>query len=136
MRLTKWMALAALALFLAAPAGCAMGPEPARPASPQDQAPSLAKPQAGALREKSHLWRGGVIGAPLGQERRATVSQISDLAVNQAAQSKAPVAYTNAPGTRRLEAQPIARLGNCATIKERFFDHGQLVRESQRQVCE
>ncbi|MCB2187053.1 MAG: glycine zipper 2TM domain-containing protein [Deltaproteobacteria bacterium] len=91
---------------------------------------------AGALLDEDNRWRGGVIGAGLGALMGGAVGEISSRAAREAAQQQQPVYYTNGTGTRSVYAQPIGRQGNCHIVKEKYYEHGQLVKETEREVCE
>ena len=90
---------------------------------------------AGALLDDDNRWRGGVIGGALGAVLGGAMGEISNSAAQQAAYQRQPVAYTNQSGTRRVEAYPYQRRGNCQIVKEKFYEHGNLVRETEREVC-
>jgi uncharacterized membrane protein len=90
---------------------------------------------AGALLDEDNRWRGGVIGGALGAVLGGAMGEISNSAAQQAAYQQRPVAYTNQAGTRRVEAYPQYNRGNCHIVKEKFYEHGNLVRETEREVC-
>lgn len=90
---------------------------------------------AGALIDDDNRWRGGVIGGTLGALMGGAVGEISNRAAQEAAYRNQPVAYSNQSGSQRVEATPYATRGNCKLVKERFYEHGRVVRETEREVC-
>lgn len=90
---------------------------------------------AGALLDSDNRWRGGVIGGALGAVLGGAMGEISNSAAQQAAYQRQPVVYTNQTGTQRVEAYPYQQRGNCHIVKEKFYEHGNLVRETEREVC-
>lgn len=91
---------------------------------------------AGALLDDNNRWRGGVIGGALGAVLGGALTEISSQAARQAAQQQQPVAYQNMSGTQRVVAQPVAQRGNCYIVREKHYQNGQLVRVTEREVCE
>jgi hypothetical protein len=81
-------------------------------------------------------WRGGIIGGVLGVVAGATITHIATKASREAARSQKPVSYSNDGGTHRVEAYPVASRGRCHTVKEKFFENGQMVRETEQEVCD
>jgi hypothetical protein len=66
----------------------------------------------------------------------ATITHIATRASREAAQHKKPVAYSSDEGNHRVEAYPVAGKGRCHMVKEKIFENGQLVRETQSEVCD
>lgn len=87
---------------------------------------------AGALLDS---WRGGVIGGVIGVVAGATLGHIMDQAARESARHNKPVSYTSQSGHQRVDVQPVGRSGDCQIIKEKFYENGQLVRETERKVC-
>lgn len=90
---------------------------------------------AGALLNSGNRWQGGVIGGALGAVLGGALGEISNRAAHEAAAKSRPVQYTNQAGTQRVEAHPAGWRGNCHIVKEKYYEHGQLVKETERQVC-
>lgn len=91
---------------------------------------------AGALLDDNNRWRGGVIGGALGAVLGGAITEISSQAARQAAQQQQPVMYRNQSGTQSVVAQPISRRGNCYIVREKHYQNGQLVRVTEREVCD
>jgi uncharacterized membrane protein len=132
----NFIVLALLTAVAMAVTGCATTQVPSRTAYESGAVGAGVGAVAGALLDDDNSWRGGVIGAGLGALLGGAVGEISNRAARQAAYSQQPVVYTNAPGTRRVVADSVGRRGNCHIVKEKFYEHGQLVRETQREVCD
>ncbi|MBI5523415.1 MAG: hypothetical protein HY910_12365 [Desulfarculus sp.] len=81
-------------------------------------------------------WKGGVIGGVIGVVAGATITHIATKASREAAQNKKPVSYTSDGGTHRVEAYPVASKGRCHTVKEKYYEGGQMVKETEREVCD
>lgn len=126
------VSLLAVLSLLAGLAGCAASPTTQQAAT----VGAATGATAGALIDSENRWRGGVIGGALGAVFSAGLAEISQRASHQAAQTQKPVAYTNQAGTRRVEAIPAGRRGNCHWITERYYKNGQLVKQVDRQVCD
>jgi len=115
--------------------GGANVPEPSRSGYQGGAVGAAVGATAGALLDDDNRWRGGVIGGALGAVLGGAMGEISNRAAQQAAYQQQPVVYTNQTGNQRVEAYPTQRRGNCHIVKEKFFEHGQLVRETEREVC-
>jgi uncharacterized membrane protein len=126
--------VAALA-FTALGCGGANVPSPSNTAYKGGAVGAAVGGAAGALLDEDNRWRGGVIGGALGAVLGGAMGEISNSAAQQAAYQRQPVAYTNQAGTQRVEAYPYQRRGNCHIVKEKFYEHGNLVRETEREVC-
>jgi hypothetical protein len=87
---------------------------------------------AGALLDS---WRGGVIGGVLGVVAGATLAHIMDRSSREAARSQKPVSYTNDTGTQKVETYPVGKSGNCHIVKNKYYENGQLVRETEEKIC-
>ena len=137
MHASKLTALLVLALFAAALtlAGCAGQQGPSKEAYEGGGAGAAVGAAAGALLDDDNRWRGGVIGGALGAVLGGTLGQISHRAAQDAAKQNQPVHYQNQSGNRRVVAEPSGSQGNCQTIKEKYYEKGQLVKETERQVC-
>ncbi len=81
-------------------------------------------------------WKGGVIGGVIGVVAGATIAHIANQASREAAHNRKPVAYTSEGGAHRVEAYPVASRGRCHTVKEKYYENGQMVKETQREVCD
>ena len=90
---------------------------------------------AGALINDSNRWQGGVIGAAIGAAMAGGTAYIAAQASSQAAHAQKPVAYNQYQSKRRVEAYPVARKGDCTMVREKYYEHGKLVKEVERQVC-
>jgi hypothetical protein len=134
-KMALWVTAAMMALVLSL-AGCATTQGPSRQAYQGGAVGAGVGAAAGALIDKNNRWRGGVIGAGLGAILGGALGQISNRAAQEAAYQQRPVVYTNAPGTQRVEAAPVGRKGNCRIVKEKYYEHGQLVKETEREVCD
>ena len=126
--------IAALA-FTALGCGAANLPSPSRAGYQGGAVGAGVGAAAGALIDDDNRWRGGVIGGALGAVLGGAMGEISNSAAQQVAYQRQPVAYTNQTGTQRIEAYPYQRRGNCHIVKEKFYEHGNLVRETEREVC-
>jgi len=126
--------IAALA-FTALGCGGANVPQPSNTAYKGGAVGAAVGATAGALLDSDNRWRGGAIGGALGAVLGGAMGEISNSAAQQAAYQNQPVAYTNQTGTQRVEAYPQQRRGNCHIVKEKFYEHGNLVRETEREVC-
>ena len=135
-KLTSIAALALAAALAFTALGCAGAnvPEPSRAGYQGGAVGAAVGATAGALLDEDNRWRGGVIGGALGAVLGGALGEISNRAAHQAAYNQRPVVYTNQSGTRRVEAYPTRRRGNCHVVKEKFYEHGQLVRETEREV--
>ncbi len=91
---------------------------------------------AGALLDSNNRWRGGVIGGALGAVLGGTLTEISSQAARQAARQQQPVRYHNLSGTQQVVAQPVYQRGNCHIVREKYYQNGQLVRVTEREVCD
>lgn len=80
-------------------------------------------------------WKGGVIGGVIGVVAGATITHIATKASREAAHSQKPVSYTS-DGGHRVEAYPVASKGRCHTVKEKYYEGGQMVKEVEREVCD
>lgn len=91
---------------------------------------------AGALLNSGNPWQGGVIGAALGAAIAGGTTYIAGHAARQAAHTRRPVAYTNVSTGQRVEAYPAqTSKKGCTTIREKQYRNGQLIKETERQVC-
>lgn len=129
----SFLTLALLAGSLAA--GCANVQGPSQAGYQGGAVGAGVGAAAGALIDDDNRWRGGVIGGTLGALMGGAVGEISNRAAQEAAYRNQPVVYTNQSGTQRVEAAPYAARGNCRLVKERFYEHGRVVRETEREVC-
>lgn len=91
---------------------------------------------AGALIDSNNRWRGGVIGGALGAVLGGALTEIGSRASYQAAAQNRPVQYTNQSGTQQIRAYPGNQQGNCQEVREEYYEHGQLVKVTKRQVCQ
>ncbi|MFZ5585430.1 MAG: glycine zipper 2TM domain-containing protein [Thermodesulfobacteriota bacterium] len=121
------------ALLLAA--GCAGVRQPSRAGYEGGAVGAGVGAAAGALIDSDNRWRGGVIGGALGALLGGAVSEIGQRASQEAAYANQPVVYTSQGGGQRVEAVPYGGQGNCRLVKERYYEHGRLVREIEREVC-
>jgi len=130
----RWYLIRALAavLALAMLSGCSLW-QGASPEAKGGAVGGATGTVAGALLGG---WRGGVIGGALGVVAGATIAHIAAQASREAAHNQKPVSYTNEAGTHRVDAFPVASRGRCHTVKEKFFENGQVVKETEREVCD
>jgi uncharacterized membrane protein len=129
---TAAAAIMVLALGLG---GCARQYQPSRAGVQGGAAGAGVGAAAGALLDSDNRWRGGVIGGALGAVLGGALGQISDQASREAARRDQPVVYTNQSGTQRVEAYPRSRRGDCQIVKEKHYEHGELVKVTEREVC-
>ncbi|MFH1033368.1 MAG: hypothetical protein V1806_02585 [Pseudomonadota bacterium] len=124
----------ALAVLLAASllAGCSLW----RSASPEAKGGTVGGATGAVAGALISGWRGGIIGGVLGVVAGATISHIATRASREAAHNQKPVAYSDDAGTHRVEAYPVASRGRCRTVVQKFYEHGQMVRETQEEVCD
>lgn len=83
-------------------------------------------------------WRGAVIGGALGAALFGTLGEISGQAAQEAAQRGRVVRYYSDDGAREIEAIPTSYnpRTRCTKVRERIFEHGRLVKDTEREVCE
>ena len=75
-------------------------------------------------------------GAALGAAIAGGTTYIAGHAARQAAHTRRPVAYTNVSTGQRVEAYPAkTNSKGCTTIREKQYRNGQLIKETERQVC-
>ena len=93
---------------------------------------------AGALLDGGNRWRGGVIGGALGAIAGGALTEIGARASREAAYANQPVAYQNQAGNQRVVAHPVGTTpgGNCRTIREEYYENGQLVKVRYPVVCD
>ncbi len=91
---------------------------------------------AGALLDRHNRWRGGVIGGTLGAILGGSLGEISNRAAYESAQTNRPVAYTNQNGSQRVVAQPMYTRGNCRLVREKHYENGELIRTTEREICQ
>ena len=131
-RATALLSCLALVVGLAAAGtGCSLY-QPSRSESEGALVGGATGAVAGALLDS---WRGGVIGGVIGVVAGATLGHIMDRAARESAQHNKPVTYTSQNGAQRVQTQPVGRTGDCQIIKEKYYENGQLVRETERRVC-
>lgn len=90
---------------------------------------------AGALLDSDNRWRGGVIGGALGAVLGGAVTEISSRASREAVHHQQPVAYQSQDGSQRVVAQPGPQYGRCQKVVEKYYERGQLVKVTEREVC-
>jgi uncharacterized membrane protein len=129
------MAAAIVLLVSLALAGCARQYQPSRTGVQGGAAGAAVGATAGALLDEDNRWRGGVIGGALGAALGGALGEISNRASREAARRDQPVVYTNQAGTRRVEAYPRSTRGDCQIVKEKYYEHGELVKVTEREVC-
>lgn len=130
------MVMMVLALVVSFSGCAAMPQQPSRQAYQTGTVGAGVGAAAGALLDKKNHWRGGVIGAGLGAILGGAVGEINNRAIREAAAQQQPVIYTNQAGNQRVEAIPRQPNGNCRVVTERYYENGQLVKETDREVCE
>ena len=133
---STWVVMLALLALVVSLTGCAGVQGPSKAGYQGGAVGAGVGAAAGALLDDKNSWRGGVIGAGLGAVLGGAMGEISDRAAREAAGNRQPVVYTNAPGTRRIEAEPLKPRGNCRVVVEKFYENGQLVKEVEREVCD
>ncbi len=96
---------------------------------------------AGAFLDSRNPWRGGVIGGALGALAGATIADVSAQANQQAVATGQPVQYQTDNGQGVYRAEPESRVyypdehTRCRKVRERVWDHGQLVKDRVKEVC-
>jgi hypothetical protein len=96
------------------------------------------KPFLVFLVEKTNTWRGGVIGASLGQPLEGKkINEISDQALREAAQEGKPVAYLSLDGFQRVETYPVGKVksAKCRLVRVEIFQQGKLIRDELKEFC-
>ncbi len=90
----------------------------------------------GALLDHHNPWRGAVIGATAGAILGGGLTEISQQASAQAAQTNQPVVYRQ--GNTVVEATPMAynQQTHCHKIHKRIWENGRLVADRIEEVCE
>ena len=133
---------AAVALMLVLPlVSCYIAPPPgspgAWPAHEGARVGSAAGALTGAILDHRNPWRGAVIGGALGAIIMGTVTDISQRAAMEAAQQGKTVWYRTEDGRGLYEAAPLRRAprSGCTKVIDRVWVDGQLVRETERDVC-
>jgi hypothetical protein len=89
------------------------------------------------LVEKSNAWRGGAIGASLGNPIEGKIKEISAQASREAAREGKPVAYLSLDGFQRVETFPVGKGGSnkCRLVREKIFQEGKIIRDEIKEVC-
>ena len=89
------------------------------------------------LIEKNNTWRGGAIGASLGNPLEGKVKEISDKASQEAAREGKPVAYLSLDGFQRVEIFSLGKRGSgkCHFVREKIFQEGKLVHHEIKETC-
>jgi hypothetical protein len=92
---------------------------------------------SGKLDENKNTWRGGAIGAALGNPVEGTVLDILVRASQEAVRGGRPTAYIRLDGFQRVEAHS-AGTGTktpCRQIREQIFQEGILFLDQVKEVC-
>ena len=89
------------------------------------------------LVEKISTWKGGVMGAALGNPIEGKVMDVAVRASKEVAKEGKPVAYLSLDGFQRLEVYPVGKISksNCRLIREQIFQEGKLIRDEVKEVC-
>jgi hypothetical protein len=90
------------------------------------------------LIEKANVWQGGAIGASLGSPiGEKKISEISDLASQEAVRNGRPVSYLSLDGFQRVETFPVGKgqSNKCRLVREQIFQEGKLIRDEVKEFC-
>jgi hypothetical protein len=130
----KWYLSRTLAVLLAGSllAGCSLW----QSASPEAKGGTVGGATGAVAGALISGWKGGIIGGVLGVVAGATITHIATRASHEAARHQKPVAYSSEDGAQRVEAYPVASRGKCRTVVQKFYENGQMVRETQEEVCD
>ncbi len=90
------------------------------------------------LVEKTTSWRGGAIGASLGNPIEGNIAQISAQASREAAREERPTVYLSLDGFQRVETLPVgkSKSAQCRLVREKIFQEGKLIRDEIKEVCQ
>jgi hypothetical protein len=89
------------------------------------------------LEEKDRTWRGGAIGAALGNPIEGKITDILTRASREGAKDGIPLVYISLDGFQRIEIHP-AKAGskeNCRLIRVQVYQEGALYRDTLEEVC-
>ena len=92
-----------------------------------------------SLVEMTNTWRGGAIGASLGNPIEGKkINEISAQASREAAREGKPVAYLSLDGFQRVETYPVGKgqSTQCRLVREQIFQEGKLIRDEVKEVCQ
>ena len=90
------------------------------------------------LIEKTNTWRGGAIGASLGNPIEGNIIQISSRASREAAREGRPTVFLSLDGFQRVETFPVGKgkSAQCRRVRERIFQEGKLIRDEIKEACQ
>jgi hypothetical protein len=89
------------------------------------------------LEDKERTWRGGAIGAALGNPVEGKITDILTRAAREGARDNAPLVYVSLDGVQRVEIHP-AKGGskdNCRLLRVQVYQEGALYRDTLEEVC-
>jgi hypothetical protein len=89
------------------------------------------------LEEKDRTWRGGTIGAALGNPIEGKITDILIRASREGAKDGLPLVYISLDGFQRIEIYPSksGSKGNCRLIRVQAYQEGVLFRDTLEEVC-
>ena len=91
------------------------------------------------LIERESSWRGGVIGAVLGNPFKGKISDVSRRALLEGAKENKPMVFLSIDGIQRIEVYPLEadseNKPSCRRIKVRSYQNGKLIREEIKESC-
>ena len=91
----------------------------------------------GDLVDKVYTWRGGAIGAGLGNPLEGSIWEIATRAAGEAAREGRPTAYLSTDGFQRVEAYPLEKRSktNCRQVREQIYQEEKLYLDETKEVC-
>ncbi|HMK65456.1 MAG TPA: hypothetical protein VK564_06650 [Thermodesulfobacteriota bacterium] len=89
------------------------------------------------LEEKDRIWRGGAIGAALGNPVEGKITDILIRAAREGAKDNVPLVYVSLDGVQRVEIHPSkgGSKDNCRLIRVQVYQEGTLYRDTLEEVC-
>ena len=91
----------------------------------------------GDLIDKVHTWRGGAIGAGLGNPLEGRIWEIATRASEEASREGRPTVYLSLDGLQRVEAYPLEKGSrpNCRKIRTQIYQEEKLFQDETKEVC-